>query len=108
MNTLILGFWAILTSAAVGTVDGNFTEMVEGRLQGWETKITQLREKAETAGPHKEARLLTVVRDLEAHRDRVRDELKRVSETETPLANAPAQASINRHLKQMDQLFSGT
>jgi len=101
--------WAAPTGNPAATEEGtvaHFKQVMEGKLKNWDEKISLLKDKADASNRAKEARLKTAVRDLEVHRDRIREEMKRMSENETPVINQTAEASIDRHFREMDKLFA--
>ncbi len=82
-------------STEVGTVQ-EFRRVTQQKLRGWDSRISGLKDKRrlETAGR------------LESHRDLVRQELKRMSESESPVVNQAAEAAIDRHFREMEQVLS--
>lgn len=84
----------------------SYKQSTERQIEAWNNKIDLLKEKADAAKPG-DNKLHTAVRDLLSHRDRVRDELKRVSDDPKEVSQTEnAKAAIDRHLRQMDQLYS--
>lgn len=92
-------------STEVGTV-GEFRKVTQRKLQAWDGRIGTLKRKAETSGKSKEQRLRAAASRLEELREGVRTELKRMSEDESPVTNQTAEAAIDRHFREMEQLFT--
>lgn len=92
-------------STEVGTV-GEFRKVTHRKLQTWETRIGGMKRKAQTSGKSKERRLRETASRLEELRASVREELKRMSEDESPVTNQTAEAAIDRNFREMEEIFS--
>ncbi len=94
------GGWA--TTASVD----KYKESTDAKLNEWDSRISLLKKKADTAGPEKDSRIRTAVRDLESHRDRIKDELGRVSENPEDRAKSEnARMAIEKHLNEMEMAY---
>lgn len=96
-------------SANTTTSVDKYKDATDAKLSEWDSRISALKSKADTAGPEKDSRLRTAVRDLESHRDRIKDELGRVSEKPEDVAkNQNARAAIEKHFRDMELAYGAT
>lgn len=93
-------------TSLVATADfKSYKESTEGRLKDWDSRIELLKKEADNSPKPGEERLRTTVRDLESHRDRIKDELGRLSEKDPEGKNVTAESNIGRHFQQMQDIY---
>ncbi len=105
--SLALGLNSLVNAAAeTGPEASAYKSEAQARLKDWDDKIEVVKRRADAAAKPQRTQWQANARDLEAHRDRIKDELSRVGESNADGKNTAAEGNIARHFEQMESLYS--